>query len=239
VNRPVAPSAKLALYFAAVVIAYLIPKPIAAVTYAIGIIGFALIAVKVRGKPIPSGRWRVVSVFVIWVLLMRVALDVVAGAHLTDRDLWLAAAHYAARVAVLGVGVLALVALITPRQIVDELEQSRLPRSVRLLVMMLVQYPRVLRDRFEQITEAQIARGADRPRTAIQRAAQGGRILLPVMQSELNAVGERSALMHLRRLDLDHPRFADEDVFASGSAAMRWGALLTIVAAIVVRVLVK
>ena len=87
--------------------------------------------------------------------------------------------------------------------VVEELETTRLPRSMRLLVMMLVQYPRVLRDRYEQIVEAQVARGAERPRTIIQRVAHGSRILLPVMQSELNAIGERAGLIHLRGLDVE------------------------------------
>jgi energy-coupling factor transporter ATP-binding protein EcfA2/energy-coupling factor transporter transmembrane protein EcfT len=197
------PSTKFALYFASVLIAYLIPNPVAAITYAIIVIGLGLVAAIARGRPIPPRRWRGVLVFVAWVLLMRVALDVVGGAHLRDASVWLLAGRYAARVAVLAIGVLYLVSLIAPREIVDELETSRLPGSLRLLVMMLVQYPRVLRDRFDQIVEAQVARGADRPRSTIQRAAHGGRILLPVMQSELNAVGERSALLHLRKLDAD------------------------------------
>ena len=74
---------------------------------------------------------------------------------------------------------------------------------MRLLVMMVIQYPRVLRDRYEQIVEAQVARGADRPRTIVQRVSHGARILLPVMQSELNAIGERAGLIHLRGLDVD------------------------------------
>jgi hypothetical protein len=95
------------------------------------------------------------------------------------------------------------VAAIPARAVVEELETTRLPRSARLLVMMLVQYPRVLRDRYEQIVEAQVARGADRPRSVVQRVVYGVRILLPVMQSELNAIGERAGLIHLRRLDVD------------------------------------
>jgi energy-coupling factor transporter transmembrane protein EcfT len=104
---------------------------------------------------------------------------------------------------VLGAGVIALIAATSPRDVVDELEQSRLPRSLRLLVMMLVQYPRVLRDRYEQIVEAQVARGAERPRSVIQRATHGASLLLPVMQSELNAIGERASLIHLRGLDVE------------------------------------
>jgi energy-coupling factor transporter transmembrane protein EcfT len=104
---------------------------------------------------------------------------------------------------VLAVGVIVLIAITRPRAIVDELERSRVPRSARILVMMLVQYPRVLRDRYEQIVEAQVARGAERPRTVAQRVAHGATLLLPVMQSELNAVGERATLIHLR--GLDHP----------------------------------
>jgi energy-coupling factor transporter transmembrane protein EcfT len=71
--------------------------------------------------------------------------------------------------------------------------------------MMLIQYPRVLRDRYDQIVEAQVARGADRPKSIAQRLSHGASLLLPVMQSELNAVGERAALIHLRGLDVDVP----------------------------------
>ena len=67
--------------------------------------------------------------------------------------------------------------------------------------MMLVQYPRVLRNRYDQIVEAQVARGAERPRTIIQRVSHGAALLLPVMQSELNAIGERATLLHIRGLD--------------------------------------
>jgi energy-coupling factor transporter ATP-binding protein EcfA2 len=219
-RRAAAPSTKFALYFASVLVAYLIPGPVAAITYAVIVIGLGLIVAKATGRPIPRLRWRGVIIFVVWVLLMRVALEVVAGAPVRDARVWLLAGRYAARVAVLATGVLYLVALVTPRQIVEELETSRLPRSLRLLVMMLVQYPRVLRDRYEQIVEAQVARGANRPESTLQRAVQGGRVLLPVMQSELNAVGERAALMHLRRLDAA-PVTSAPPVMTSPSAPLR------------------
>ena len=43
----------------------------------------------------------------------------------------------------------------------------------------------------------------ERSRTLVQRAAHGATLLLPVMQSELNAVGERAGLIHLRGLDVE------------------------------------
>jgi len=132
------------------------------------------------------------------------------------------------------IGVIALIAVTTARDIVDELEHSRLPRSVRLLVMMLVQYPRVLRDRYDQIVEAQIARGADRPRSIVQRATHGATLLLPVMQSELNAVGERAGLIHLRGLDVEVP--ATESAGRSGrDIALLVVAAILVASAVVVR----
>jgi energy-coupling factor transporter ATP-binding protein EcfA2 len=164
---------------------------------------FAVTAVRFAGQRIPTARWRALAIFVAWVWMMRLALDVAGGGSLGDSEsLWLAT-RQAARVCWLIVGALALIATIPARAVVEELETTRLPRSMRLLVMMVVQYPRVLRDRYEQIVEAQVARGAERPRTIAQRVAHGLRILLPVMQSELNAIGERAGLIHLRGLDVD------------------------------------
>ena len=163
----------------------------------------ALVGVAFAGRRIPATRWRVPLIFLAWVFVMRIALDVVGGASPTDSQVLLLGLKQTARVTFLIVGALALIAVTSARAIVDELEATRLPRSARLLVMMLVQYPRVLRDRYDQIVEAQVARGADRPRTIVQRASHGLRILLPVMQSELNALGERAGLIHLRGLDAD------------------------------------
>lgn len=198
-----APSSKLALYVAAVIMVYLIPHPTTAIAASVAICSAALIHVRAAGARIPGAKWRAVFVFVGWVFAMRVALDLVSGGSLTEGDTLLMATRQSARVAVLVIGVLALIALTPAKQIVDELETTRLPRAARLLVMMLVQYPRVLRDRYDQIVEAQVARGADRARTIVQRVSYGARVLLPVMQSELNAIGERAGLIHLRGLDVD------------------------------------
>jgi hypothetical protein len=196
-----APSSKLALYLAAVIAIYLVGDPAMTVIAGVGFLVAAAVVVRAAPRPVPVARWRAALVFIVWVFLMRAALELVVGVSVFDPAMWLVAAGQAMRVAVIAVGVLVLIAVTRPREIVDELEESRLPRSARILVMMLVQYPRVLRDRYEQIVEAQVARGADRPRNVIQRVGHGAALLLPVMQSELNAVGERAALIHLRGLD--------------------------------------
>jgi hypothetical protein len=230
--RPIAPSSKLALYVAGLVSAYVISDPLTVLGLAAVIIVIALIVIGQSPRAVPRTRWRMAVVFVTWVFLMRLALDVVAGVPWNDHSAWLVAGRQSARVAVLAVGVIALLAITTARDIIDELEHSRLPRSARLLVMMLVQYPRVLRARYEQIVEAQVARGAERPRSVIQRAAHGAALLLPVMQSELNAVGERAGLIHLRGLDLEVPtidsagRSASDLVALAGSIAMVAGAVI-------------
>jgi energy-coupling factor transporter transmembrane protein EcfT len=202
-SRPIAPSTKLALYLAAVISIYLVSDPGITIAIAAVLITLGLIAIRRSPRPVPRARWRAAMVFIAWVFVMRLALDLVTGVPVDDRAMWLAAGRQAARVAVLAIGVIVLIAVTTARDIVDELEHSRLPRSARLLVMMLVQYPRVLRDRYEQIVEAQVARGAERPRTIVQRATHGAALLLPVMQSELNAIGERAGLIHLRGLDVE------------------------------------
>ena len=202
-SRPIAPSSKLALYLGALIGVYVVRVPVAAITFGLAMVAAALVATARASRPVPPMRWRAVLLFVAWVFVMRAALDIVAGASLRDSSVWLIAGAQAVRIAVLGAGVIALIAATSPRDVVDELEQSRLPRSLRLLVMMLVQYPRVLRDRYEQIVEAQVARGAERPRSVIQRATHGASLLLPVMQSELNAIGERASLIHLRGLDVE------------------------------------
>ena len=203
--RPIAPSSKLALYLASLAAAYLIRDPVAVIVFGFACVTIALVVIAKSSRPVPHGRWRAAAIFVVWVFLMRAALELVAGVPASDPTVWLTAGRQSARVAVLAVGVIALIAVTRPRDIVTELEGSRIPRAVRILVMMLVQYPRVLRDRYEQIVEAQVARGAERPRTVVQRVSHGAALLLPVMQSELNAIGERATLIHLRGLDHQGP----------------------------------
>jgi energy-coupling factor transporter transmembrane protein EcfT len=199
--RPIAPSSKLALYLAAVISVYLLRDARMAMIAAAAFILTSFVVIARGSRPVPPARWRVVAIFIAWVFIMRVALDLVSGVPLGDPGLWLAAGRQSSRVAVLAIGVVALIAATRPRDIVNELEASRIPRAARILVMMLVQYPRVLRDRYDQVVEAQVARGAERPRTIFQRVRHGSAVLLPVMQSELNAVGERATLLHLRGLD--------------------------------------
>jgi energy-coupling factor transporter transmembrane protein EcfT len=204
-SPPIAPSSKLVLYLAALAAVYLIRDPISVIAFGVACVIVALVVVGKASRPVPRGRWRAAAIFIAWVFVMRAALELVAGVPASDPSVWLTAGRQAVRVAVLAVGVIALIAVTRPRDIVTELEGSRIPRAIRILVMMLVQYPRVLRDRYEQIVEAQVARGAERPRTAIQRIRHGASLLLPVMQSELNAVGERATLIHLRGLDHQGP----------------------------------
>ena len=215
-SRPIAPSSKLGLYLAALAAAYLIRDPVAVIAFGFACVMVALVVIAKASRPVPRGRWRGAAIFVVWVFLMRAALELVAGVPASDPIVWLTAGRQAARVAVLAVGVIALIAVTRPRDIVTEMEGSRIPRAVRILVMMLVQYPRVLRDRYEQIVEAQVARGAERPRTVVQRVSHGAALLLPVMQSELNAIGERATLIHLRGLDHQGPL-----VFRRGAALDR------------------
>jgi energy-coupling factor transporter transmembrane protein EcfT len=228
----ITPSSKLALYLAAVICVYLVRDAVAAIALAALFLGAAVVVIRSAPRPVPRARWRAAIVFILWVFLMRVALELVTGIPASDVATWLTAGRQAARVAVLAVGVIAVIAVTRPRDIVDELEGSRVPRSLRILVMMLVQYPRVLRDRYEQIVEAQVARGAERPRSVAQRVAHGAALLLPVMQSELNAVGERATLIHLR--GLDHPAtvirrgvtLAGRDLAARAVAVLLVGAAL-------------
>lgn len=201
--RPIAPSTRLVLYLSALIAVYVVKDAVTALVFGGILIVAALAIIAGATRPVPRARWKAAVVFVSWVFVMRAALDLVGGAPLADTATWLAAGRQAIRVAVLAIGVIALLSVTTARDVVDELERSRLPRSARLLVMMLVQYPRVLRDRYEQIVEAQVARGANRPRSIVQRATHGAALLLPVMQSELNAIGERASLLHLRGLDLE------------------------------------
>lgn len=201
--NPLAPSSTLALFLCALIAVYIVRDPTWAIDASIALSVLALVGVRMSGTTIPRGRWRGAAVFVTWVFLMKIALDLAGGASIHDSTMLLLAARQAARVSFLVIGALAVVAVTPARSIVEELETTRLPRSARLLVMMLVQYPRVLRDRYDQIVEAQVARGADRPRSIVQRITHGVRILLPVMQSELNAIGERAGLIHLRGLDVD------------------------------------
>ncbi len=233
----IAPSSKLALYLAAVICVYLVRDAAASIAVAVLFLGIALFVIRSSPRLVPKARWRAAIVFIAWVFLMRMAMELVIGVPVSDPAIWLTAGRQAARVAVLGIGVIALIAVTRPRDIVDELEESRLPRSLRILVMMLVQYPRVLRDRYEQIVEAQIARGAERPRSIAQRVAHGATLLLPVMQSELNAIGDRATLIHLR--GLDHPLTVIR--FGGGVSgvdlAVRGVAVLLVGAAVAVRLL--
>jgi energy-coupling factor transporter transmembrane protein EcfT len=208
-SSTLAPSSKLALYLAGLVVLYMLRGAITAIATSAVFSMVALLGVAIAGRRIPARHWRGPLIFVAWVFIMRIALDVAGGASPGNPTVLLLAVKQTARVAFLIVGALALIAVTPARAIVDELETTRLPRSARLLVMMLVQYPRVLRDRYDQIVEAQVARGADRPRTILQRASHGVRILMPVMQSELNALGERAGLIHLRGLDADSAIPAD------------------------------
>lgn len=236
-GRPLlAPSSKIALYLAAVIGVYLIGEPRAAAVAAAALCAVAFICVAVSGGRIPGSRLRGAAFFIAWVFVMRIALDLVSGGSVTSGDTLLLATRQALRVALLIIGALALVALTPARALVDELETTRLPRSARLLVMMLVQYPRVLRDRYDQIVEAQVARGADRPRSILQRVAYGSRVLLPVMQSELNAIGERAGLIHLRGLDVDVAIPDDARTRATIDRIAVVVAAVAIVAAIVLRV---
>ena len=197
----IAPSSKLALYLGALVAVYVIRDPLLTIGFAVVAVIFALAVITKSPRPVPRGRWRAAAVCIAWVFIMRAALDLVTGVPVSDTAVWLMSGRQAARVAVLAVGVIAMISATRPREIVDELETSRIPRAARILVMMLVQYPRVLRNRYDQIVEAQVARGAERPRTIVQRVSHGASLLLPVMQSELNAVGERATLLHIRGLD--------------------------------------
>ena len=198
-----APSSRLALYLAAVIGVYMLRDPMATIALSAVCCVASLVWVRLAQARIPSIRWRAVLVFAGWVFAMKVALDLVGGGSIHDAETVPLALRQAARVSLLMIGVLSLIALTPARAIVEEIETTRLPRSARLLVMMLVQYPRVLRDRYDQIVEAQIARGADRPRSVLERVTYGSRVLLPVLQSELNAIGERAGLIHLRGLDVD------------------------------------
>ena len=229
------PSSKLALYLGALISVYVIRDPAMAIAFGGLAIAFAFVVIARSPRPVPPTRWKAAVVFVSWVFLMRAALDLVAGSSVHDSAVWLVAGRQAVRVGGLAVGVIALIATTTAREIVDELEESRVPRSIRILVMMLVQYPRVLRGRYEQIVEAQVARGAERPRSIVQRVTHGAALLLPVMQSELNAVGERATLIHLR--GLDHPVTVIRMGAAprTGDFVLRAIAVLLVVAAVVAR----
>lgn len=231
----IAPSSKLALYLAALIAAYLIRDPLTAIVFGALCVAVALAVAARASRPVPRARWRAAAIFVGWVFVMRAALDIVVGLPMNEPTIWLTAGRQAARVAVLALGVIALIAVTRPKEVVDELEESRVPAWARILVMMLVLYPRVLRDRYDQIVEAQVARGAERPSTIAQRVRHGAALLLPVMQSELNAVGERATLIELR--GLDHPvtmlRLGHGP--SNADSAIRVGAVLLIVAAAALR----
>jgi energy-coupling factor transporter transmembrane protein EcfT len=233
-----APSSGLALYLAAVLTVYLTRDPAISIVVAAVLCCVAIAIMGATGSTIPSRRWIAPAFFVAWVFVMRLALDLVGGAP-ADAAALVRAASQGARVAVLIIGGLVLIAATPARRIVDELETTRLPRSARLLVMMLVQYPRVLRDRYDQIVEAQIARGADRPRTVVQRLRYAGRVLLPVMQSELNAVGDRASLIHLRGLDLDVARDVEQTGRGMLDFLVLTAAALAVISSVALRVLTR
>ena len=204
-----APSSKLAVYLATLFLAYSCTalSGVAAVLAVVIVFAIAL--------PRDAGRrlWQIyagkLSTFVLSIFVLRVALEWAGNgsavhAPLAARDgLLYPAARDAARVAVLVLGAAIVHVSTKPRDVVHELEQTTMPRAGRLLVMMIVQYPRILTRRYEQILEAQVARGADRPVRIRQRITFGLALILPLLQSELNAVGDRAALIHTRRLDVE------------------------------------
>jgi hypothetical protein len=235
-GNPLAPSSTIALYLAAVVATYLVRDPTVALVVAATVCALALFGVLLLGGHIGAARWRAVVILIVWVLLMRLLLDLTGGGSVRDPAVLVRAAGGAARFAVLIIGAMCVIAITPARAVVEELETTRLPRAVRLLVMMLVQYPRVLRDRYDQIVEAQVARGADRPTTFDSRVSYGLRVLLPVLQSELNAIGERAGLIHLRRLDVETAVAGDARARTGLDRAVLTLALLATVAMIVWRI---
>lgn len=226
-----APSSRVALYLAAVIAVHLLADPRTAIAAAVICCVVALAAARAGADGIAPARLRAAAVFIAWVFVMRAALDVIGGDSPDRAVTLLTAGRQAARVAVLVIGALAVIAMTPARAVVDELETTRLPRTLRLLVMMLVQYPRVLRDRYDQIVEAQVARGADRPRTVVQRIGYASRVLLPVMQSELNAIGERAGLIHMRGLDVEVVVPDDARSRTAADAAAVGTAILLVMAA--------
>ena len=170
-GNPLAPSSTIALYLAAVVSIYLIRDPTVSWVTGILICFGAYGAVEALDESISGARWRTVIFLIAWVLAMRVLLDLAGGRSIHDPEVREMAVRGAIRFAVLIIGAMCVIAITPARAVVEEMETTRLPRAVRLLVMMLVQYPRVLRDRYDQIVEAQVARGADRPTTIAGRVA--------------------------------------------------------------------
>jgi len=149
------------------------------------------------------------AMFVISMFVLRMALEWAGRGSAVDAPLLAPdglvypAARDALRVALLFLGAALLQVTTPPHDVVYELEQTTMPRAGRLLVMMIVQYPRILTRRYAQIMEAQVARGAERPVRLRQRMTFGLSLILPLLQSELNAVGDRAALIHMRRLDVE------------------------------------
>ena len=233
--RSVAPSSKLALYVASLIAVYAIRDPITVIVFGVSCVVVALAVIARASRPVPRARWRAAAIFVGWVFVMRAALEIVAGVPMNNPTVWLTAGRQAVRVAVLAVGVIALIAVTRPREVVAELEESRVPAWARILVMMLVLYPRVLRERYEQIVEAQLARGGERPRNIVQSVGHGAALLLPVMQSELNAVGDRATLIELRGLDYPPMVLRRDGGVAGRDRAVRALAVLLVLAALVLR----
>src|ERR1043165_5138934 len=104
--RRIGPSSRLAVYVAALISAYVIRDPIAVLALGAAFVGVALVVIARAPQPVPRTRWRVALVFIVWVFLMRLALDVVAGVSWNDPAAWLVAGRQSARVAVLAVGVI-------------------------------------------------------------------------------------------------------------------------------------
>jgi energy-coupling factor transporter transmembrane protein EcfT len=236
-GNPLAPSSTIALYVAGVISIYLIRDPRIAWGVGFFICIAWYLAVDQLDETIGAARWRMAIFLIAWVLAMRLLLALAGGQSLRDPDVRDLALRGAMRFAVLILGAMCVIAITPARAVVEELETTRLPRSVRLLVMMLVQYPRVLRDRYDQIVEAQVARGADRPTTIVARVNYGLRVLLPVLQSELNAIGERAGLIHMRRLDVETAVAGDGRIRTRLDAAVVALAALTTVGVIVWRIL--
>ena len=65
----------------------------------------------------------------------------------------------------------------------------------------------------------------------------GAALLLPVMQSELNAIGERAGLIHLRGLDLEVAVPSDAPARTGRDLALLTVAAVTVAAAVTLRVM--
>src|SRR5204863_5246032 len=79
-----APSSKVALYIATVIALYLIQSTAVAVVATALLVGIGISGIRKLGVSIPIARWRAVFVLILWVLVMRVLLDLVGGKSLAD-----------------------------------------------------------------------------------------------------------------------------------------------------------